>query len=188
VAYWALTGIDWVMVVDGREEGQYGGTGRFLVGPIVFSPDSNHLAYVAPNIVVLDGKELTRRKGDIYGLVFSPDSKHLAYGGEDFIVVDGVEKAVRSTWNINTFTFSPDSTRHVYIDIKRGWFGKITAEWVVVDGVKGKTYRRVSEIDITFSPDSKHIPIFYSQKRFWGDSRHEIGVLAKKCGAKYCTV
>ena len=32
------------------------------------------------------------------------------------------------------------------------------------------------------------LPIFYSKRRFWGGSRHEIEALAEKCGAKECTV
>lgn len=174
LAYWGDSGNFRFMVVDGKERERYE-TGASHIRTrtfrpasyIVFSPDSKHLAYVAGDkygtpehaeFVVLDGKELTRHKDNIYKIVFSPDSNHIAYGGEGFVVVDGVEKEIRSSLSINSFVFSPDSTRYAYKDVKTSWIPLdtgISASWVVVDGVKGKKYKGVG--DITFSPDSKHV-------------------------------
>jgi hypothetical protein len=67
---------------------------------LIFSPDSQQLAYIAKDgyrhFVVLDGKE-----GHYYddiksdSLIFSPDGQRLAYiaqvGNKQFVVVDGIE-------------------------------------------------------------------------------------------------
>jgi WD40 repeat protein len=170
LAYRAIIGNRrWVMVVDGKEVGQYESS-EWHLQDIVFSPDSSHLAYVAGEklgspehrqFVVLDGDELTRHKGITGKLVFSPDSKHLVYNADGFIFVDDIEKGV---WN-GAFIgaqFSPDSTRLAYVDIETGfWSDSYTAAWIVIDGVKGKKYHRVG--DITFSLDSKHVAYIASQ-------------------------
>lgn len=81
LAYWATFGQVRFVVIDGKEDKQYEAGevryGKFVLrpgGPIVFSLDSSHLAYVADEkfgspehrqFVVLDGKELTRHKETI---------------------------------------------------------------------------------------------------------------------------
>ena len=90
------------MVVDGQEQKQYDWP---HIRSIVFSPDSQRLAYVAFDgdrpFLVVDGQEGQRyesiREGSV---VFSPDSQRVAYvvgmpeedGGHPFVVVDGQER------------------------------------------------------------------------------------------------
>ncbi|HGJ67334.1 TPA: SHOCT domain-containing protein [bacterium] len=69
----------------------------------VFSPDSNHIAYIAKKnnrfFVVFDGKERDERYDEIakLSLVFTADSNHLAFSarnaGKWFVVIDGIEMA-----------------------------------------------------------------------------------------------
>jgi hypothetical protein len=80
--------------VDGVEGKEYDG-----VGGVVFSPDSQRVAYMARRgdkvLVVMDGVE--GKEYDAIGVypVFSPDSKRVAYeakrGGKQLVAVDGVE-------------------------------------------------------------------------------------------------
>ena len=95
MAYWAKVGNKWLVVVDGKEGGQYDSIG----GPI-FSPDGKRVAYWAQvgnkQFVVVDGKE--ERQYDGIGqstLIFSPDGKRVAYGAQVgnkwLVVVDGKE-------------------------------------------------------------------------------------------------
>ena len=164
-----ISNVGWVMVVDGKEENQYE-SDEWRLEDIVFSPDSNHLAYIAGDkyrtpehrhFIVLDGEESdVCKESSYYKLIFSQDGNRLAVGGNNFIRVDSVEEVVHSNLSIKSFVFSPDSTRYAYRDIKQAWLSDsgISAMWVVVDGVKGKQYKGVS--DIAFSPDSKHVSYF----------------------------
>jgi hypothetical protein len=96
VAYGAIVGDKWFMVVDGKEEKKYDDIGE---GSPIFSPDSKRVAYVAGEggkwFVVVDGKEGKKNYDFIGGHLFSPDCKHVAYaaeaGDKKFVVVDGKE-------------------------------------------------------------------------------------------------
>ena len=189
LAYRAKAGKNCYMVIDGREEKRYE-AGPSVFNPIVFSPDSKRLAYVAGGIyesldhreyrefVVLDGKELTRHKNISGDLVFSPDSSHLAYNADAFIFLDDVKKGVCNGGFIG-FMFSPDSTRLAYGDIKTGWWGQTTAAWAVVDGVKCKEYDGVR--DVTFSPDSKYVAYIA------GQGKKQFVVVDEQKGKEYDT-
>ena len=142
VAYWAKAeGQGFMMVLDGKEGQIY----EEMQDPI-FSPDGNHVAYVAADgkskFVVLDGKDGTRY-GDIWGLTFSIDGR-LAYvakdsrEGEDvrLVVVDGQEeRAYGYDWYGQGIrsgpVFSPGGGHVVYVANDGG-----KAEFVVVDGVR----------------------------------------------------
>ncbi len=109
------------------------------VEPIVFSPDSQHIAYIAiqgdKQLVVKDGKP-----GPAYYVskapIFSPDSQHLAYmagqGGKDFVVVDGKPGPNYNT--IDLLVFSPDS-RVAYIALQENnWFITVDENLIPVTG------------------------------------------------------
>ena len=83
VAYTALLGGGgWIAVRDGMViGGPYEG---FSPGGLLFSPDSNKLAYIVKNgdvwVVVVNGRELRSHRSVVEkSLAFSPDSKRLAY-------------------------------------------------------------------------------------------------------------
>lgn len=84
----------WRPIIDGEE----GPIQHGLPGPILFSPDSRHVAYKGKETVVRDGKADPTFSGYMLCgvVVWSPDSKHLAYSirsyedKTDMVVVDGV--------------------------------------------------------------------------------------------------
>jgi hypothetical protein len=163
------------VVLDGVEGKWYHLIGeKIIMGPpiqrLVFSPDSQHFAYVARDaegfFVVQDGVEGKKYPSGVLTPVFSPDSKRMAYGGSETegtwcVVLDGVEGTKYGT--VAQFTFSPDSSRFAY------WGGSIGRQCVVVDGVEGKTYSNpyyapitprmgpMESVSIAFSPDSKRV-------------------------------
>jgi hypothetical protein len=128
------------VVVDGKEEKQYGG-----IGTLIFSPDSQRVAYGAKvrmdeEFVVVDGREEKRYDYIEPGsLIFSPGSKRVAYaarlGDKRFVVVDGKEEKGYDGIGYcigcgdGTPIFSPDSRRVAY-GAKAGkkwfwsWMGK----------------------------------------------------------------
>ena len=86
----------------------------------MFSPDSNHFAYVAEvnekKTIVVDGTE-----GNSYDriddITFSADSGHMAYrarlGDKWFVVLDGLEGKHYDEIGYDTPVFSPDGKRLV---------------------------------------------------------------------------
>ncbi len=101
--------------VNGSTQRQYAG-----VAGLRFSPDSQHLVYVATQkgkgvVVVRDG-EVISKKYDMITFstpIFSPDSRHIAFGamanGKWFAVKDGIEEGPFDGFVIGTMTFSPNS-------------------------------------------------------------------------------
>ena len=92
--------------------------------PLVFSPNSKRLAYVAQTgkeyFVVFDGKE--GKKFDAIGngsIIFSPDSNHMAYGAQSenkrFVVKDGKEERQFDDIGNRSLVFSPDSKYLAYV-------------------------------------------------------------------------
>jgi len=128
------------------------------LGPLVFSPDSVHIAYCSGESVILDGKTCPKFDSALTP-VFSPDSTHLAYtiiqNGKWSVVLDG--KLGDAFDNIYGVHFSPDSAHIAY-------FAKCDNAWMMV--FDGKTGPALDETirDITvgrvpepvFSTDSKH--------------------------------
>ena len=190
MAYIGKAGGKYCVVLDGVEGKWYDRVGLFVIHglrdllcgdskTLVFSPDSQHLAYTAQDeggfFIVKDGVEEKKYKVNspsapplpILTPVFSPDSKHVAYGvnmsdGPSFAVLDAVEQAANYS-EIKYITFSPDSSRLAYwANTPEGWC-------VVVDGVEGKTYSNpyyapitprmdpMESVSIAFSPDSKRV-------------------------------
>jgi WD40 repeat protein len=124
--------------------------------PIVFSPNSQRIAYAAQQgtrwCAVVDGQEGPSHDG--VGLfAFSPDSDRLAYvasdGSRRHEIVDGVASAGYD--GVSKAAFSPDSQRVAYCaeDRDRGF--------LVVDGNE-LTNRDYEAVDApVFSPDSKRL-------------------------------
>ncbi|NQT39770.1 MAG: PD40 domain-containing protein [Planctomycetes bacterium] len=124
----------------------------------VISPDGRHLAYVQPSgeqqAVVVDGK--TDPAYDRVGaLNFSPDGRRWAYAartGTDWrIVVDGTPQGAYR--RVGRPVFNADGSRLVYVAL-------VDEENVAVIEVgkpPGKSYQRILDGDLFFSPDGKRL-------------------------------
>ena len=131
--------------------------------PLLFSPDSRHIAYLARSegkeLLVVDGLELEVRRTKDTGaaddlrveVVFSPDSAHMAYTAQReekwCVIVNGAQGDLCD--RVGDIVFSPDSAHMAYIAQRE-------KKWcVVADGVQGDLYECVS--NIVFSPDSARL-------------------------------
>ncbi len=152
------------VVLDGRPGPRcYGG-----IGSLLFSPDSQSLAYtylVAKreghwgSWVVLNGEAgLMHGEKTVRDLTFSPDSKHLAYVAEPYdpkregsrkvsVVIDG-RVGPEYEW-VSGISFSQDSKHFVYVAKDEN-----QKRFVVIDGTPGPTWKVVDAF--RFSPDSNH--------------------------------
>jgi len=89
------------------------------VSGLVFSPNSQHFAYVAVRknrlVVICDGEEISNEYDDISlsTPIFSPDSQHIAFGArlgnKWFAVKDGAEEESHYGFVSGSMTFSSDS-------------------------------------------------------------------------------
>lgn len=155
------------VVVNDKEGRHYAGIGDDLE----FSPDSQHLLYVAKLseqklAVVIDDVQ-----GKIYDAwnigypVFSPDSRRVAYvvstrldKGDKFVVLDGNEEKRYQGMSLNYPVFSPDSKHFAYVASNEG------KSFAVLDGVERKGYSLV--LSLIFSPDSSQLAyIAYSNNK-----------------------
>lgn len=128
--------------------------------PLLFSPNSRRLAYVAvtpqrdKSFVVLDSKEwpAVESVARTNSLQFSPDSTHLAFwcgqGGHAFLMLDGA--IGKGYLSIGPLAFSPDGRRSAFMAIPRA--GK---QLLVVNGMPGTEYDGVA--GPVFSPDSQQV-------------------------------
>jgi hypothetical protein len=128
-----------------------GGTG------VVFSPDSQRLAYAAltapeAEFVVIDGRE-EQPYASVGKLYFSPDSRRVLYtawhAGKAFVVVDGVPGKSYDMIGYPAQPFSPDSQRIAYL-AARG-----DKQVAVVDGKEEGNYEAIPWL--WFSPDSRRV-------------------------------
>ncbi|MBI3468879.1 MAG: hypothetical protein HY000_38230 [Planctomycetes bacterium] len=86
----------------------------------------------------------------------SPDGRRFAYAIDKGFVIDGVTKAYNIDVKPETFSFSPDSKRTVYVArVSRGE-NNGRNDVLVVDGQEGTTLYSNLAAPV-FSPDSKHI-------------------------------
>ena len=172
----AQVGNKWFVVVDGKEEKQYDGSGTTPI----FSPDSKRVAYGAgvgnKRFVVVDSKEEKQYDGIAKGsIIFSPDSKRLAYGAQVgnkwFVVVDGKEEKQYDGIVKGTFIFSPDS-RCVAYGAQVG-----NKQFVVVDGKEEKQYDGIITIGgeklIFDSSDNIHYLAFKGNSIYLVEERIE---------------
>jgi len=157
-----------VAVVDGVEGPEFDEYGF----DIVFSPDSQRVAYVAKrgekDVAVLDGDESAEHEF-VGSYVFSPDSKRVAYEVQDgekcHAVIDGIggkeydssnlaEEGEEAMWmsSIHGVTFSADSEHVAYCAMSGD-------KWVVVaDGVESKEYDGIVQQSVIFdSPATFHL-------------------------------
>ncbi len=128
-----------------------------------FSPDSNHIGYIADGTTVIDSKP-GRRYELISDLVFSPDGKRVGYVASNksgrpsfqatFAVVDGKEGKIYD--EVRNFAFSPDSKRVAYVVTNRGPTFAGKDAFVVLDGVESKHYFGIGDT-LRFSPDSQSL-------------------------------
>lgn len=164
LAYIAMRGKKWHVVVDGKEGNGYDAIGEWFwegFNYMIFSPDSKRIAYKAKRgdkwFVVVDGVE--GEEYDAIGspleghhIVFSPDGKRVGYkakrGDKSFIVIDGIKG--KQYDECSNPSFSRDSW-HVAYKARRG-----KKEFSVIDGVEGEEYDYVWSID-WFTPDSKRV-------------------------------
>jgi len=121
-----------LVVIDGKEGKEYDDIGSniwvalidgplafVMVGNLLFSPDSKHLAYAAMSgdnlFVVVDGEE-GKEYGGVDGPIFSMDSKRVAYiarrDGKNFVVVDGVEGTKYDAFLDSKFVFDSPKLLH----------------------------------------------------------------------------
>ena len=182
LVYVTYEGSKYFVVADGIESGpyRYGMLDRGPPNP-QFSPDSQHLVYVADrNRVILDGVE-EKHNYEINEIVsapvFSPDSQRLAYAArtastrsvsvkDDQVVVEGESAGIRLVvdgiegkrydWiEPDSILFSPDSQQIAFV------IAKGNGKCVVVDGMEGEEYFAVKYL--VFSPDSRHFA-------YWGQN------------------
>lgn len=169
-----------VVVVDGKEGKAYDATSDAPPGaggetldvpkkipapnyPLVFSPNSSHIAYRAKSgdkwLVVRDGIE-GKQYDSVSAPVFSPDSKTLAYaavsGDTRYLVTNGAEKEQKG--GVYVIAFSPNSKHTAYV------VGVENRKCLVVaDNAESKPYdcQQAGETALTpfpaFSADSERL-------------------------------
>lgn len=141
------------VVIDGVEGPKFDD----ITLDIRFSADAKRYSYAGKRggkqYAVIDG--VATAYDEISSLVFSPDGKHLSVcarrGENRLTLVDGVEQGT-SDIRISRIIFSPDSRRFA------GWAQKGVKgdkQLIVIDGVPGRTYDGVS--DLQFTADSRHV-------------------------------
>jgi Tol biopolymer transport system component len=116
------------VVLDGKVGPPY----RYIEN-LIFSPDSQHLAYVVwksgtSRAVVLDGKE-GAEYGYVYPPVFSADGRHLAYlvwnNGVSFMVLDGQKGPEYESFAGEKLSLHPDGS-FTYLGVRDGVLYRVT--------------------------------------------------------------
>lgn len=135
-----------------------------------FSPDGNHLLYVAKpaamkTCLVADDKEGPGFDGiSASTAVFSPDSQRTAYAaslaGKVVAVIDGKPQTPYVLMRMPPM-FSPDSKHVVYVSGSPKQFS------AVLDGVEGPKFETFTDGSVVFSPDSKHLAYAARNGKQW---------------------
>jgi hypothetical protein len=142
-----------------------------LTTGLQFSADSSKVGYVGTSngkkFIVINDDESDAFE-NVAGFMFSPDGKHVVMSGMQNtrspqspggvtqswpVFIDGKAERLWRGGNLDSFTFSPDMTRHAYFAGASTWMGNGTGP-VFLDG-------KATGLDgnFTFNPDSKHIAI-----------------------------
>lgn len=139
-------------------------TDGVAAGTPIFSPDSKRMAYAVGKgrkwIVLLDGNA-GKEYDAVQMLAFSPDSKHFAYAARDGkqwrFVVDG--KPTPGYVSVGGFHFGNQPGQYVYATLNGN-------QWSVVSS-SGKSYSYERVLNLTMSPDRKHIAWAARRKGKW---------------------
>ena len=175
VAYLAVAGTEQMVVVDGIEGSPYEGIGRHAVctlegddqvcSEILFSPDSQHVAFVALDngavFTVVDDLP-AETYFSIVGLTYRPDGAKLAFvagGFGDRVVVGSEEQPEYENILASSIVFSPDGQRLAYVA------EEADQQFVIVDGIEGERYDQVETTSIVFSPDSRRLAYLAVKER-----------------------
>lgn len=136
----------------------------------LFSPDGNHLLYVASpaplkSCLVIDDKEGPTFDGiSAITAYFSPDSQRTAYAassaGKAIAVIDGKPGPAYAVMRLPPM-FSPDSKHVVYVSGNDNQFS------IVLDGIEGPHYDSFTDGSVVFSPDSKHLAYAARRGKQW---------------------
>lgn len=157
---------DSIVVRDGVEGKPYD-----AIQPVpIFSPDGNHLLYIAGPAPMKACLVVDDKKGPVFDgispatAIFSPDSKRIAYaastGGKVVAVIDGQAQTPHPLMRIPPM-FSPDSRHVVYVSGSQN-------QWsVVLDGVEGPNFESFTENSVVFSPDSRHLAYAARNGKQW---------------------
>lgn len=139
------------VILDGKEGQSY-----HEITNLCFSPDSNHLAYIAKQdnrySLVFDGLISKGYDGIVSGsLRISPDSNHYAFvaksGAKWLVVTDTGEGKAYDKIGASITGFSPDSQSFAYTAL-------VGDQWIsVINNQESQAYDEISSL--VFSPDSK---------------------------------
>jgi len=144
-----------------KEESPY--THYDTIEQFLFSPDGNHMAYVARDggetFVVIDGIEQKRHSLQIANLLYSFDSQHIAYIASDVVdefsfssavFVDGNKQQSYQDQNLSNLVFSSDNQQTAYrVRVSP------SEQFVVRGEQKEAVYSNIGFIK--FSPDSQFV-------------------------------
>ncbi len=169
VGYMAQNEGKWTVYLDNAPGKPYDAIGA---SSLVFSPDSQRLAYAAKRtvdkvdkwLIVVDGIEGPEHEMVASGPpLFSPDSKHVAYlmmrGKKWIVVLDGKEGNEYDSIGAGTLLFSADSRRAAYLAFRGPkWY-------MVVDGKESEPYDGGSAA--AFGPDGKTVAYWAVRNQKW---------------------
>ena len=155
VAFLALAGTKWVVVIDGTVGQPYN---TYVKGSLAFSPDSARWLVAADSagkrLLLVDGKP-GKTYDDIINPHFSPDGKRVAYvartGSQYFAVIDGVQSPAVDAIIDNRIIFTPDGKQTAYAARSEEKFMIVSAtgEPKPFDAIIGGT--------LTYSSDGKRL-------------------------------
>lgn len=172
----------WIVVIDGKpgpefEEVIFSDHSRVPgVGQVLFSPNSQHVAYAAHRgsgdkgwVVVLDGKAGPDFDELIGSFQFSLDSEHLVYramrGKKWFMVVDGKEGP--EFLDMRVPVYSPDSRHLAYRALTTENKCVIVldgeARPAELEGMKGACFSHSRSSGLSFSPDGQRLAYQFSR-------------------------
>jgi hypothetical protein len=155
------------IVRDGAVTGEF----EAILPPLVFSPDSSRLAFIADagtrRYCVIDGKAEPGFQ-NVHAPTFSPDSRHFAYAAEQThgitVILDGRPgPSVNDVTNDFALVFSPDSSHLAYTATMNDG-----TRVPMLDNKPVGTPSKAIAPDLSFSPDSNHL-LAQDREKIWID-------------------